>query len=119
MDFSKFSDADFDAKEWVNDALRAHKDARTPIDVSGKEAGRIATDWDTYSLFISPQAHASTLVMKLQLFIQVVTSIHCSDSICSSKKTAVWCAHIPFSLTGGEQIARGNQLTSCAEPPQV
>ena len=34
MDFSKFSDADFDAKEWVNGALRAHKDARTPIDVS-------------------------------------------------------------------------------------
>ena len=34
MDFSKFSDADFDAKEWVNGALRAHKDARIPIDVS-------------------------------------------------------------------------------------
>lgn len=34
MDFSKFSDADFDAKEWVNSALRAHKDARVPIDVS-------------------------------------------------------------------------------------
>lgn len=36
MDFSKFSDADFDAKEWVNGALRAHKDARIPIDVSRK-----------------------------------------------------------------------------------
>lgn len=34
MDFSKFSDSDFDAKEWVNGALRAHKDARTPVDVS-------------------------------------------------------------------------------------
>ena len=34
MDFSKFSDSDFDAKEWVNGALRAHKDARVPIDVS-------------------------------------------------------------------------------------
>ena len=36
MDFSKFSDADFDPKEWVNGALRAHKDARIPVDVSGK-----------------------------------------------------------------------------------
>ena len=34
MDFSKFSDADFDAKEWVNGALRAHKDAHIPVDVS-------------------------------------------------------------------------------------
>ncbi|CAI8022791.1 Conserved oligomeric Golgi complex subunit 7 [Geodia barretti] len=49
MDFSKFSDKDFDAKEWVNGALRSHKDARISID-----------------------AHASTLVMKLQLFIQEV-----------------------------------------------
>ena len=33
MDFSKFSDKDFDAKEWVNGALRSHKDARISIDV--------------------------------------------------------------------------------------
>ena len=34
MDISKFSDPDFDVKEWVNSALRAHKDAKTPVDVS-------------------------------------------------------------------------------------
>ena len=34
MDFSKFSDAEFDVKEWVNGALRAHKDSQTPVDVS-------------------------------------------------------------------------------------
>jgi len=34
MDFSKFSDAEFDAKEWVNGALRAHKESQTPVDVS-------------------------------------------------------------------------------------
>jgi hypothetical protein len=49
MDFTKFSDPNFDVKEWVNAALRAPKDQNTPLDV-----------------------HASTLVMKLQLFIQEV-----------------------------------------------
>ena len=34
MDFSKFSDAEFDVKEWVNGALRAHKESQTPVDVS-------------------------------------------------------------------------------------
>ena len=33
MDFSKFSDDNFDAKEWVNSALRI-RDDRTPTDVS-------------------------------------------------------------------------------------
>ena len=32
MDFSKFSDENFDVKEWVNSALRI-RDDRTPIDV--------------------------------------------------------------------------------------
>ncbi|XP_067057041.1 conserved oligomeric Golgi complex subunit 7-like isoform X2 [Acropora muricata] len=50
MDFSKFSDDNFDVKEWVNSALRI-RDDRTPID-----------------------AHASNLVMKLQLFIQEVNN---------------------------------------------
>lgn len=36
MDFSKFSDAEFDVKEWVNGALRAHKDTQTPVDVSAE-----------------------------------------------------------------------------------
>ena len=33
MDFSKFSDDNFDVKEWVNSALRI-RDDRTPVDVS-------------------------------------------------------------------------------------
>ena len=33
MDFSKFSDENFDVKEWVNSALRI-RDDRTPVDVS-------------------------------------------------------------------------------------
>ena len=33
MDFSKFSDDNFDVKEWVNSALRI-RDDRTPTDVS-------------------------------------------------------------------------------------
>lgn len=45
MDFSKFSDADFDAKQWVNSALRAHKDARIPIDVSPDIAEVDAKYW--------------------------------------------------------------------------
>lgn len=36
MDFSKFSDDNFDVKEWVNSALRI-RDDRTPIDVSLKD----------------------------------------------------------------------------------
>ena len=65
MDFSKFSDAEFDAKEWVNGALRAHKDARVPVDVSFDFLQTL------HSILAFSQAHASTLVMKLQLFIQV------------------------------------------------
>ncbi|XP_071798393.1 conserved oligomeric Golgi complex subunit 7-like [Asterias amurensis] len=49
MDFSKFLDANFDAVEWVNAAFTAQKDAPDQKD-----------------------AHAATLVMKLQLFIQEV-----------------------------------------------
>ena len=33
MDFSKFSDSDFEVKAWVNEALKAHKDSKTPLDV--------------------------------------------------------------------------------------
>ncbi|XP_038050090.1 conserved oligomeric Golgi complex subunit 7-like isoform X2 [Patiria miniata] len=51
MDFSKFLDANFDAKDWVNAAFRAQKDAPEQKD-----------------------AHAATLVMKLQLFIQEVNN---------------------------------------------
>ncbi len=41
MDFSKFSDPNFDAKEWVNGALRTHKEAQTSVDVSvGCREGR-------------------------------------------------------------------------------
>lgn len=36
MDFSKFSDENFDVKEWVNSALRI-KDERTPVDVSAAQ----------------------------------------------------------------------------------
>ena len=34
MDLSKFSDSEFEVKDWVNGALRAHKDTQTPVDVS-------------------------------------------------------------------------------------
>ena len=33
MDFSKFSDGEFEVKEWVNGALGAHGDTQTPLDV--------------------------------------------------------------------------------------
>lgn len=52
MDFSKFLADDFDVKEWVNGAFKvAQKDAPGKAD-----------------------AHAATLVMKLQLFIQEVNN---------------------------------------------
>ncbi|XP_030610772.1 conserved oligomeric Golgi complex subunit 7 [Archocentrus centrarchus] len=52
MDFSKFLDDDFDVKDWVNGAFRVvQKDAPGKAD-----------------------AHAATLVMKLQLFIQEVNN---------------------------------------------
>jgi len=52
MDFSKFLADDFDVKDWVNGAFKvAQKDAPGKSD-----------------------AHASTLVMKLQLFIQEVNN---------------------------------------------
>uniref|UniRef100_A0A3P8XS31 Conserved oligomeric Golgi complex subunit 7 n=1 Tax=Esox lucius TaxID=8010 RepID=A0A3P8XS31_ESOLU len=51
MDFSKFLDDDFDVKDWVNGAFKMQKDAPGKAD-----------------------AHAATLVMKLQLFIQEVNN---------------------------------------------
>ncbi len=78
MDFSKFSDPKFDAKEWVNGALRTHKEAQTSVDVSGsccwgRRGGLPRYQGCKLSCICacSLQAHASTLVMKLQLFIQV------------------------------------------------
>jgi len=50
MDFSKFSDDNFDMKDWINNALQIQKDTNVPLD-----------------------AHTSNLVMKLQLFIQEVS----------------------------------------------
>ena len=37
MDFSKFSDKDFEVKKWVNEALKAQKDSKTPLDVRKKK----------------------------------------------------------------------------------
>ncbi|XP_036811480.1 conserved oligomeric Golgi complex subunit 7-like isoform X2 [Oncorhynchus mykiss] len=51
MDFSKFLDDDFDVKDWVNGAFKMQKDAPGKAD-----------------------AHAATLVMKLQVFIQEVNN---------------------------------------------
>ncbi|KAJ7984548.1 hypothetical protein DPEC_G00355940 [Dallia pectoralis] len=51
MDFSKFLDDDFDVKDWVNGAFKMQTDAPGKAD-----------------------AHAATLVMKLQLFIQEVNN---------------------------------------------
>ena len=52
MDFSKFLDDDFDVKDWVNGAFNVvQKDSPGKAD-----------------------AHAATLVMKLQLFIQEVNN---------------------------------------------
>jgi len=50
MDFSKFSDDNFDVKDWVNHALQPPKDTN-----------------------VSVENYASNLVMKLQLFIQEVS----------------------------------------------
>ena len=51
MDFSKFSASNFDAKEWVNGALRTHKDSNTPLDVRELKRnvlGKIVTKhWST------------------------------------------------------------------------
>lgn len=52
MDFSKFLADDFDVKDWVNGAFKVAQK-----DVPGKA-----------------DAHAATLVMKLQLFIQEVNN---------------------------------------------
>lgn len=50
MDFTKFSDDNFDVKDWVNTALQAQKDTNITVD-----------------------NHATNLVTKLQLFIQEVS----------------------------------------------
>jgi len=49
MDFSKFSDDNFEVKDWINNALRVQKDSN-----------------------VSLETQTSNLVMKLQLFIQEV-----------------------------------------------
>ncbi|XP_005105726.1 conserved oligomeric Golgi complex subunit 7 [Aplysia californica] len=52
MDYSKFMDDNFDAKEWINAAFR-----------NQKEAG------------VSKDQYATTMVMKLQVFIQEVNNV--------------------------------------------
>ncbi|XP_076469947.1 conserved oligomeric Golgi complex subunit 7-like isoform X2 [Babylonia areolata] len=52
MDYSKFMDASFDAKDWVNTAFRQHKEPGVSLD-----------------------QHATTMVMKLQMFIQEVNNV--------------------------------------------
>ncbi|KAK7114475.1 conserved oligomeric Golgi complex subunit 7-like [Littorina saxatilis] len=52
MDYSKFMDADFDAKEWVNGAFRQQREPGVSLD-----------------------QNATTMVMKLQMFIQEVNNI--------------------------------------------
>ncbi|XP_064640481.1 conserved oligomeric Golgi complex subunit 7-like [Lineus longissimus] len=52
MDYSRFLDENFDVKEWVNQAFRSTKDTTTNKD-----------------------QYATTLVMKLQMFIQEVNNI--------------------------------------------
>lgn len=52
MDYSKFLDENFEVKEWVNGAFKSHKD---PV--------------------VSKDQYATTLVMKLQMFIQEVNNV--------------------------------------------
>lgn len=52
MDYSKFLDDNFDVKEWVNNAFRTQKEPN-----------------------ISKDQYATTLVMKLQMFIQEVNNV--------------------------------------------
>ncbi|XP_041376538.1 conserved oligomeric Golgi complex subunit 7-like [Gigantopelta aegis] len=52
MDYSKFMDDNFDAKEWVNSAFQSQPDPNIPKD-----------------------QYATTLVMKLQMFIQEVNNV--------------------------------------------
>lgn len=52
MDYSKFLDDNFDAKEWVNTAFRSQKDQS-----------------------VNKDQYATTLVMKLQMFIQEVNNV--------------------------------------------
>ncbi|KAK6329060.1 hypothetical protein J4Q44_G00010380 [Coregonus suidteri] len=74
MDFSKFLDDDFDVKDWVNGAFKMQED------VPGKA-----------------DAHAATLVMKLQLFIQEV-----NNAIEESSNQAL--QNMPRVLRDGEAL---------------
>ncbi|TSL82529.1 Conserved oligomeric Golgi complex subunit 7 [Bagarius yarrelli] len=82
MDFSKFLADDFDVKDWVNGAFKvAQKDAPGKAD-----------------------AHAATLVMKLQLFIQEVNNSIEGDDVPELENTAdYWLG----------SIARATMQTYC------
>ena len=85
MDFSKFLDDDFEVKDWVNGAFR----------VAQKEAPGKA------------DAHAATLVMKLQLFIQEVNNaiegewlvVLQSPKLCGSDSDPRFTGHTVVRLT--------------------
>ncbi len=68
MDLSRFSDENFEVKEWVNGALNTHKDKQTSVDVGYLTLHELFLECVHVLCLI--QVHASTLVMKLQLFIQ-------------------------------------------------
>ena len=44
MDFSKFSDSDFEVKRWVNGALAARRDSTGTLDVRGEGIVRLRVE---------------------------------------------------------------------------
>lgn len=90
MDFSKFLNDDFDVKDWVNGAFKvAQKDAPGKAD-----------------------AHAATLVMKLQLFIQEVNNAIEGEWLKSADQTDTALALtylLAYTCTGTTTTAAGCQ----------
>lgn len=80
MDFSKFSDDNFDVKEWVNSALRI-RDDRTPIDVSfGKHCSEVVRKRGTTTKYMIPhfplfQFHRKKPYVKLAIAVKYLKTL--------------------------------------------
>lgn len=80
MDFSKFSDDNFDVKEWVNSALRI-RDDRTPIDVSfEKHCSEVVRKCGTSTKYMIPhfppfQFHRKKPYVKLAIAFKYLKTL--------------------------------------------
>ena len=71
MDFTKFSDENFDLKNWINAVFVTQKDTNQNVEVRPFNFAYLCLRIHKMMIFFSRKQFVATLVTKLQVFIQV------------------------------------------------